>query len=333
MEILGSYSVAIRTIGLAGEKFRREIQSLHQQTIKPEKIVVYIAEECERPDWTIGVEKYVFVKRGMVAQRALSYDEIDSDNVLLLDDDVELASDSAEKMLRAMMENDADCVGADTYKNQDMPLWQKVYAWVTNWVCPHHDPYWAFKIHKNGSFTYLWNVPNEYPVVLPTQYVAGPCAMWKKETLKKLHWEDEVWMDEMEFSYMDDTVESYKLHVNGGKMFLLYNSGVENLNAKTASRNYRSKATMFYTRARLSFCVWWRTIYEVCKQESRTSWQQDVIAMSFVFKSLWLVFVNVFAGIAYLNMKIPYYYFKGIWDGWIYVHSESYRRIPSYKLI
>ena len=325
-----SYSVAIRTLGLAGEAFRRELVSLYRQTLKPQKVVVYIAEGYECPDWRVENEEYVYVKRGMVSQRALRYEEIETEYVLLLDDDVELAEDSAERMLKAMVKVDADCVGADTYKNQDMPLWQKLYAVATNLVFPHGDKKWAFKIHGNGSFSYLKRVPKGK--LLPTQYVAGPCAMWRKKAVLQLHWEDEVWMDEVDFSYMDDTVESYKLHVNGGKMYLLYDSGATNLNAKTASGHYHSKATMFYTRARLGFCVWWRTIYEVRKMEMKDGGVPWDVVMAYVLKACWLAVVNVVAGMCYLNPKIPYYYVKGIADGWNFVHSDKYKKIWNYKL-
>lgn len=328
--ILPEYSIAIRTLGLAGEKFRRELESIARQTVKPKRVLVYIAEGYECPDWRVGDEEYIYVKKGMVAQRALRYDEVPTDLLLLLDDDVELDDDSAERMLKAMVENGADCVGADTFKNQDMPWWQKLYAMATNLVFPHWDRKWAFKIHGNGSFSYLKSVPTCQ--MLPTQYVAGPCAMWRKEVVLQLHWEDEVWLDDMEFSYMDDTVESYKLYVNGGKMLLLYNAGVKHLNAQTASGHCHSKTMRFYTRARLSFCIWWRTIYELSRQQhgwGRVTW---MVVLAYAVKACWLAVVNVIAGFGYWNFKIPYYYVKGIADGWKYVHSDAYRSIRSYHL-
>ena len=86
-----TYSIAIRTLGKAGEKFRIELESIAAQTVQPEKVIVYIAEGYPRPEITVGKEEYVWVKKGMVAQRAIRYDEISSDCVLLLDDDVRLA--------------------------------------------------------------------------------------------------------------------------------------------------------------------------------------------------------------------------------------------------
>lgn len=44
------YCVAIRTLGLAGNKFQQELNSLINQTIPPQKIIVYIAEGYEIPE-------------------------------------------------------------------------------------------------------------------------------------------------------------------------------------------------------------------------------------------------------------------------------------------
>ena len=93
------YSVAIRTLGTSGDALRRELLSLHAQTIQPREIVIYIAKGYPRPDFQIGMERYVEVDKGMIAQRALQYREITAENILLLDDDVELSPNSAEILL------------------------------------------------------------------------------------------------------------------------------------------------------------------------------------------------------------------------------------------
>ena len=326
-----AYSIAIRTLGLAGEAFQRELRSIAMQTVKPERVVVYMADDyCgeDLRDGSVCGEEYVYVRRGMVAQRALKYDEIETEYVMLLDDDVELATDSAEKMLRAMEEKEADCVGADTYKPHEMSWWQKLYMFVANLDYPYCDNRWAFKIHRNGSFSYLCRVPQCEDFVLPTQYVAGPCAMWRKDAIRRLRWEDELWMDREAFSYMDDTVESYKLHVNGGRMFLHYGTGVTHLNAKTASGMYRLTSKWFYIRAKMSFCVWWRTIYEVEKSRSSASFT----AMAYTAKALWAILVSFFAVFFFLNPTIPFYHVKGLVAGWRFVHSDDYRSIGKYML-
>ena len=62
-----TYSVAIRTLGTAGDKFRQELESLKTQTLQPDRILVYIAEGYARPPFQVGREEYVWVPKGMVA--------------------------------------------------------------------------------------------------------------------------------------------------------------------------------------------------------------------------------------------------------------------------
>ena len=70
------YCVAIRTLGSAGEKFQKELDSIISQTIKPQGIFVYIPEGYPIPKETVGIEQYIRCRKGMVAQRALPYNEI-----------------------------------------------------------------------------------------------------------------------------------------------------------------------------------------------------------------------------------------------------------------
>lgn len=82
------YTAVIRTLGIAGEKYQRELDSLLNQTMPPEDIIVYIAEGYSIPKETCGKERYIYVKKGMVAQRAIRYEEVNTEWILFLDDDV-----------------------------------------------------------------------------------------------------------------------------------------------------------------------------------------------------------------------------------------------------
>lgn len=315
-----SYSIAIRTLGTNPKILRQELESISRQTIEPENVVIYIAEDFSRPDFTIGKEKYVWVKKGMVAQRVLDYKEINSDVILMLDDDVELADDCAERMLNTMKDQGADCVAADTFKNQDLPVKQKIMAFVTNFVCARHDDGWAFRLNRNGSFSYNGNPKNDF---CWTETFAGPCWMIKKEILLAVRMKDELWLDRMGFPYGEDAVESYKLYLNGYKSGVLYNSGVKNLDAKTSSGSYHKSEKKFYTRSYGMFVIWWRMIYS-----SRD--KRFLSAFLYLVKAVWLLIVNIVVGFIHGNLKIPYNYMKGIWDGWHYVHSEEYKSIQPY---
>lgn len=324
MAVLPSYSVAIRTLGTSGDKFRRELESICAQTLPPKRVLVYIAEGYERPGFTIGQEEYVVVPKGMVAQRTLHYDEIDCDCILLLDDDVSLAPKSAEKMLRALADNKADCVGADVFQNHRMPLNTKLFAAITNLVFPHWSRKWAFKIHRNGSFSY-----NACPkkAFYWSQSCGGPAMLWRKEALLKTHVEDELWLDKLGFAYGDDQLETYKLHSNSGRLGVLYDSDITNLDAQSSSGTFRKSPNHIYIRTKASLMTWWRMCYRTGKD---TSGSRFLAATAFGFKSIWLFLVMCLAAFIKWDGHYLTAYSKGLKDGRREVHSAAFQNLPPY---
>lgn len=318
-----SYSVAIRTLGTS-PVFREELESLHRQTITPDKIIISIAEGYSRPSFTIGKEEYRWVPKGMVKQRALRYEEIDSDFILFLDDDVILAPNAVETLLNSLEDNAVDCISPDTFRNHEMSVLGKLYAIITNLVFPRPNDKWAFLRHRNGSMSYNNNPSNGFYL---SQTCDGPAWLCKREVFLSMHYEDEVWMDKMGFSYGDDALESYKIFINGYKLGVYYGDFVEHLDAKTSSKSFQNNTKKFYVRSYASFVLWWRMIYDISSNSFLSSFYSCIL---FSFKALWLLPVNIVAAMFFRDAKVPYYYIKGILDGWIFVHSEEYKRIPPY---
>ena len=324
MASLPSYSIAIRTLGTAGEVFRRELESICAQTVQPERVLVYIAEGYTRPEFSVGREEYVWVKKGMMAQRVLRYDDISSNCIMLLDDDVELAPRSVEKMLRAMVENSADCVGADVFQNHRMPLKIKLFAAVSNLVFPHGGKKWAFKVHRNGSFSYYAHPKESF---YRSQCCGGPAMLWRKDALLKIHLEDELWLDKLGFAYGDDQLESYKLHANSGRLGVLYDSGITHLDAQSSSGAFRKSPDHIYIRTKASLMTWWRMCYKTGKD---TSGSRLLAAIAFGFKSIWLFLVMCFAALIKWDGRYLTAYCKGLRDGRREVHSADFQNLPPY---
>ena len=320
------YSVAIRTLGTSGEKFVRELESIKRQTVQPEKVVVYIAEGYKRPEYTIGMEEYVWVKKGMMSQRILRYDEINSPLMLLLDDDIELAPDSVEKLIVAMEENQLDCIAPDTFRNHRMPLSSKIYAGITNLVFPHYSDKWAFKIHGNGSFSYNNTVQKD---VYLSQSAAGPASLWKKEVFWALHLDDELWLERFGFPFGEDALTYNKLFKNGYRLGVHYNSGVKNLDGKSSSGAFQRNTRKFYVRSIASLLIW----YRICFSPSNVSIFRKIWAvLSFSIKALWLLFVNILAAIRLMRPQVIYYYLKGLFDGIRLIHSKDFQSLPNYVI-
>lgn len=320
------YSIAIRTLGTSGEMFVTELESIKRQTVQPEKVVVYIAEGYERPQFTIGKEEYVWVKKGMMRQRVLPYDEIDTPLILLLDDDVRLPDDCVEKMIKGLEDNDLDCIAAETFRNYKMPISGKIYAAITNLNFPHWSKKWGVMVHSNGSFSYNNTISRD---VYLTQSAAGPAALWRKQAFLDMHFEDELWLEDLGFAFGEDILMFNKLHKNGYRLGTHYTCGVKHLNGQSSSGAFKRNLRRFYTRSMAYFMIWHRSCYNL-KGASIASklWA----AFGYGIKSLWLLMIHLASSVYLRSPKVVGYYLLGLWDGYKKIHTNEYRQLPNYIL-
>ena len=101
------------------------------------------------------------------------------------------------------------------------------------------------------------------------------------------------------------------------------------LDAKSSSGDYHKDSRKFYVRSFATFTLWWRMIYD---NPNMPALERFYSCILFIIKVLWLLPINICASIAFKNIKIPYYYTKGVIDGWIFLHSNEYKKIPPYVL-
>lgn len=222
-----SYTAVIRTLGLAGDKYQRELDSLMSQTMPPEEIIVYIAEGYAVPKESCGKERYVYVKKGMVAQRALSYDEVNTDWILFLDDDVYLPPTGVETLFKAVKEHCADVVSPDVFHNAGRSLQSEILMTISGRMRARRgDRKWGYKVMRTCGYSY-----NKYPGngALLSQTNAGPCFLCRKQDFLKIRFEDESWLDTMPYAIGDDQIMFYKMYLSGLKVMTLYGSGIEHL--------------------------------------------------------------------------------------------------------
>lgn len=320
------YSIAIRTLGTSGEKFVRELESIKRQTVQPEKVLIYIAEGYKRPDYTIGKEQYVWVKKGMMRQRVLRYDEIDTPLMLLLDDDVELAPDSAEKLIKALGDYDLDCIAAVTFRNFLIPVSRKIYIAFTNLVFPHWSDVWSVKVRSNGSFTYNNNPQKD---VYLSQSASGPASLWRKQVFHDLHLEDELWLDKLRFAFGEDVLMFNKLYKNGYRLGMHYTSNIRHMNAQSSSGDFKKNVQRFHTRSMASYLIWHRICFNL---NGASLWTKMGAILNYSIKTLWLLLIHIVSAFCFRSFKVVSYYVLGVLDGIKYSHSEEYRKIPNFIL-
>jgi GT2 family glycosyltransferase len=316
------YCVAIRTLGTAGEKYQTLLNSLVAQTLPPKKIFVYIPYGYPVPKETVGIEQIVRCEKGMVAQRSLPFDEMDTEYILFCDDDVFLPPTIVENLFAGLEENDGDCIAPQVYNHSKESVLMKILMYLNNSTSPRNNDGWANRVKRDAGFSY-----NNHPLkaILPTQTAPFASLLCKKTAFKAIHFEDERWLDSFSFASQDDQLFYYKLYLYGYRVLMCYNSGIQHLDAKAGVR-VNAEKRMFYKKE-LLFTIWYRTIYNI-KQKSQ--YERSLCCLAFTWRNLLGVIAMVGDALRY---KQPIYildYFKGLYAGYRYIHSNEYKKVPSF---
>ncbi|MCZ8373208.1 glycosyl transferase family 2 [Phocaeicola sp. KGMB11183] len=318
-----NYTAVIRTLGTAGNKFQALLESLERQTLQPAKILVYIAEGYAMPKETIGKEQYIYVKKGMVAQRALPYDEIDTEYILFLDDDVYLPATAVAQLYQYLVDNDADVISPDVFPNSERSLLGKWLMKLSGRMVDRPDDgKWGYKVMRNSGYSYNANPKSG---VYLSQTNAGPCFFCKKEDFLRIHFEEELWMDQMKYALGDDQVMYYKMYCMGLKQLTWFHSGIKHLDAGSTMMNEEKERMLIYSDFRFKTIFWHRFIYLPDKCGWSKVWSIIAIGYTFLFTFL----ISLLKGrIDVFRLK-----FRAIKDAVNFIKSEDYRALPLIKKV
>lgn len=313
-----AYTAVIRTLGTAGEKYRTLLESLAKQTIRPAKILVYIAEGYPIPQQTIGCEQYVYVRKGMVAQRALPYVEAETEYLLMLDDDLYLPESAVETMFRYLTEMQADVISPDVFPNAERPLSGKLMMAISGrMLARRNDGRWGYKVMRNAGYSY--NTAPE-PGVYWSQTNAGACFLCRKTDFLKIHFDEEQWMDRLKYALGDDQVMFYKMYLSGLKLLTWYHNGVRHLDAASATRDEEKERNRIYADFRFKTIFWHRFIYLPDTSRLGRLWSTVCMGYTLGFTLL----VSLLKGkFGIMTLK-----WRAIRNGVRFIRSDAYRQLP-----
>lgn len=315
------YSVAIRTLGKAGIAYETLIHCLKRQTVPPQNIIVYLAEGYTPPR-KVADETIISCKKGMAHQRALPYDEIDTEYILQCDDDVYFAEDSVEKLFKALIEQKADCISANVFPNHDMRFRMKMLKAIFYGELPSFRKKFAFRIRKSSNYSYC-NKPLE---VMESQSCAGPCILIKKSVNNSLHYEDEIWMDHFPYTSGQDQIFAYKLYRYGYKLCIHYNAGVIHLDAQTG--HVKDETLADFNKRKIKYIEWYRSIYEPAINK-----KQKILALVSYY-AYWIGLFGL-SVLSYIIGRDEYKVgnsLKALSEGRQYVRSREYSDIPKWEV-
>lgn len=317
------YTAVIRTLGTAGEKYQTLLDSLNRQTIQPSKILVYIAEGYAIPKETIGKEQYIYVKKGMVAQRALSYDEVDTEFILFLDDDVYLPETAVEQLYKYLNDFDADVISPDVFPNSERSFLGKCMMMLSGRMMPRKDDdKWGYKVMRNSGYSYN---NNPKPGAYWSQTNAGPCFFCRKTDFLKIHFEDELWLDTMKYPLGEDQVMFYKMYLFGLKQLTCFGSGIKHLDAGSTMISEEKEKMLIYSDFRFKTIFWHRFIYKPDK--NFLSRVRSIISIEYA-----LGFTLSISALK-CNLEILKLKYKAIKEACQFIKSKEYKNLPLIKKV
>ena len=323
------YSVVIRTLGTAGEKYQQTLNSITSQTIKAKEIIIVLPFGYDLPKEKLGNERFVFTHKGMVNQRAVGFNECTTDLILALDDDVYFEPNFIEKMIQTLLKTNADFVSPIVQQPQ---LLKK--------ESPHTQPNIKIKIlnikdwllgitykkslknrfvtivNNSGGFTANTNIQPD--IQYYNQSGHGTCLFGKTQKIKEIHFEDELWLEDTKYALPEDMVMFYKLYLYGNKIAMNFDVKFIHLDAGSSLMNENKKINNIFASARNGYIFWYKFIYQIRKKKVVT-----ILAMS--RRIFFTCFFSFIKGIIKCNFKYFRTYIKGYIDGYKYVKSSQYK--------
>jgi len=266
---MGGYSVAIRTLGRAGDKYKRLLDSISRSKRVPDKIVVVLPEGYKKPDYCLGNEQIVYCTKSMIGQRIEALKYIESEYTLFLDDDIEFDEEFVDKVLKPLETDQYDCATGPLFSFFPATKLGRIAGTLTGSVSVslfHRNMY--VKILRTGGWSYhTFDTTKEK--YYPTESFAWTCFAIKTDVMRQLRMEDEqVWLERFGCACGDDRVMAYKLIKKGYKACIVANAIYTHNDAKTSTAasemdSYKPKFCMYYMHT----VFWHRFIQELEKSK------------------------------------------------------------------
>ena len=319
-----TYSVAIRTLGTAGEKYEKLLASIDRQTIRPDKIVVVLPRGYEPPQPILGCEEFVFSDKGMVPQRLAALEYIDSDYTLFCDDDVELIPQFMERLSDALL-NHGYSVAAGPLLSFFPPkgivyFLGSIVGEASVMAHGRRDTY--VRILGTGGFSYNRSVDLTHHKIYKTESLAGTCFCASTAAMKATRMTDELWLEKNGFAAWEDRVMLSKLIVNGYRACVVSDAEYAHNDGKTSVKKLRLEPV--FARGFNHYVYWHRFLYTPAKALRRCRLK--------LCAGYYKVMFNLYFSLRIL-MKQSHKEERKAWNkGWkaakAYVRTDEYRAIP-----
>lgn len=321
-----SFSVAIRTLGHAGAKYQKLLDSIAHSEIQPQKVVVVLPEGYSKPKERLGYEEFVYCSKSMVGQRLEALKYIDSEYTLFLDDDISFSPDFISKLAQPLIQKMYDCSTGPLFSFFPASRAGALAGTVTASVAVslfHRDMY--VKILRSGGWSYhIFDTEEER--YYPTESFAWTCFLIRTQTMRSLNMEDEIqWLEKNEYAYGDDRVMAYKLVKRGHRACIVSNALYAHNDAKTSTSPAEiSNIKPYYCRSFFQIVFWHRFIQKM--EQSKM-----LKFINFLCIAYWTISTFCYQLLKAVLTRgywpLFHAFMQGIKGGIRYVRSEEYKRL------
>ena len=320
-----SYSVAIRTLGTAGEKYEKLVNSIMHQSIRPEKIVVVLPTGYQLPEYYIEHIEVVHCKKGMVTQRLAALDAIRSEYILFCDDDVEFEEHYVEKLADAF-ESGYDCAAGPLL---DFFLPNKVKYWLAGFlggacVMVRGRSHQYTRVLASGGWSYNRGIKTNEHLFYDADSFAWTNFCISREVMYEVRLEDEKWLDVNGYAAYDDQTMAYKLKCCGYKACIVSDAKYKHNDGKTSFQNM--KLEPIYAHSRNHYIFWHRFLYSVTKNPVKKIWMRMAINYYMIMNSMnsYLLFLR-----GKYTKDMVAACLSGFKDAMKFVKTDEYHTLPS----
>ena len=283
-----SYSVVIRTLGDTGLKSKALLDSIAKQTVHPEEVIVAIPEGYEL-DYTLGTERVIRSKKGMVSQRAEGILAAKTDYILVVDDDVEFGPTMVQELYDYMTANNLNCClpmeGVDNNPDSNTIDLRRPLISTIRWAITGQ----MFTSRRKSEYSDVLTLAAGHKVYLSSNnpdkcYLCTAacfqCFFIETRLAKAAQFEDEIWLQEGSFtsySGYDEPVFFSKLNKMGLRMAYALRTRYKHLDAGAGHRTkdkLQEKSLRNFSMARNRTVYRYRFIYRY-----QTTWYNKMRAL------------------------------------------------------
>ena len=318
------YSVIIRTIGKAGEKYQNLLHSIAGLVPQPKEVIVVLPEGYAEPAEKLGWETFYYAPKGMVAQRMYGVARCKTPYALICDDDVSFGPDFVQQLHEPIEHNMGKLSIAPLYSFLPQKGIRAIMDTISGAAAPtffHRDRY--VSVLRTSGYSYNRKLI-EQGTYYETQSAAWTCFYADINALQNLDFEHEqLWLDSREYAAMDDQTMFYKAWLRGIKTIVVPHASYIHQDAKTSTRNNKPVVIRCLIINRIIF--WHRFIYSMQKNVLSKGWARLAFSYRMAWIRLW-AYIDLARG-RYTKEDVALV-FQACKDGWEYVKSAEYLALP-----